>query len=385
MTKPRGRPKRTRLEPSDYHNSDDLARTLLEAGGPESDALDEARGQTGFHGELLRAIYGANDSQFIQGIEGELQIERSHVFVRKARDRKGAQIPRPHDFFEKLPAKSLLSLADFCSVTKAAEFAGRFEFYFECHVTLSWQAMDVAAGEIPAALETFRKSLQDRCREMDESIAYIYAHENGPKKGLHTHFLCTMPGQLQKREELRQWIRDWPARFIGQRPGNAIRLTGPRVWKAEPSRSQEQIHWELVHYVLKGIDPRIIVQDAQYSPDGRPVRLGDLVARSFRDPGVVPFRKRVGISQNIGSSRQAIGCPSGLGVDARQKRPDVVHLDDRPTILPDHLPILSSWDSGARDIWGLTPPVFASWSRGSRLSQNRLSKSNQNLTTTPLT
>lgn len=358
MFKKRGRPKPTVLNREDFDDSADFAKALIAAGGPRVSNIGEGRGLNGHHGAVLGGILGSHDNLLIDANENEQQTERPHVFVCKTRDRKGSQTPRPNNFFEKLPAKSLLSLGDFAAIISAAEFAGRFELYFECHVTISWDAMGIAPCNIPAALETFRKSVQDRCRDLEEPIAYIYVHENGAKKGLHTHFLCTMPGQLEKREELRQWIRKWPSRFLGKRQANAIRLTGPRVWKAEPSRSQEQIHWELVHYVLKGADPRIIVQDAQYSPDGRPVKLGDLIARRFRNPGTIPFRKRVGISQNIGPKRQAIGFPNGIGIEDRLKSPSEVSFDHRPTILPDHLPVISSWDSGARDIWELYPASF---------------------------
>ena len=65
-------------------NANDYARTVLEAGGPDPD--DFVVTGTGYHAEVMRAAYGADDREFEKATCSEfhkMQADNPHLFIRK--------------------------------------------------------------------------------------------------------------------------------------------------------------------------------------------------------------------------------------------------------------------------------------------------------------
>ena len=80
--------RRTRLSKASYMNQDDYFRDLHRGGGPDLGDLDSLGSGSGFHAELLRAIWGGSEAEFDEAVEYERTLEqqrRPHVFVRKWR------------------------------------------------------------------------------------------------------------------------------------------------------------------------------------------------------------------------------------------------------------------------------------------------------------
>jgi hypothetical protein len=83
--------RRTQLDRASYHDPDAFARDLHAGGGPDLGDLDHLPGGPGFHGQLLRAIWGGSRAEFDAAIEHEHafeQRERPHVFVRNWQTRR---------------------------------------------------------------------------------------------------------------------------------------------------------------------------------------------------------------------------------------------------------------------------------------------------------
>jgi len=268
------------------------------------------------------------------------------------------------------PASRGLTERDFAVLYSAAEFAAAFELWFDTTITLSWRLMGPEVeGDVPTFFAAFTKCLSDWLRQRTLPAAWIYAHESGPKVGLHTHLNLYVPGappddrpDLQKlyrpdtapdyRGEFRAWARAWPERQVGRRAPRAIRVRGPK--KEAPS-----LHWLTTSYLLKGYDPYAIVQSARNAPDGRAVFLADLIAWPWRDGGAVPLKHRVGVSRSLGPERRALGVPGGFD-----------YLLEEPTfqltansvpmrlVRPPRPAFRSTYEDGIRDVRRLYPKDF---------------------------
>lgn len=82
------RNRRTQLNGASFQDADAFARDLHAGGGPDLGDLDHLPGGPGFHGQLLRAIWGNTAAEFADIVTSEQlrkQRERPHVFVRKWR------------------------------------------------------------------------------------------------------------------------------------------------------------------------------------------------------------------------------------------------------------------------------------------------------------
>jgi hypothetical protein len=262
-----------------------------------------------------------------------------------------------------------LSESDFAVLYSAAEFAAAFELWFDTTVTLSWRLMgSEVEGDVPAYFAAFTKCLRDWLEQRHLPVAWIYAHESGPKVGLHTHLNLFVPGMgpiagfenlynpdtvPDYRGDFRAWARGWPKRQVGRRTPNAIRVRGPR-------KETPWLHWLTTSYLLKGYDPCAIVQSAQHAPDGRAVLLGDLIAWPWRDGGAVPLKHRVGSSRSLGPERRALGVPGGFEylleeptfqLTANSVPMRLVRWPPRPAFR-------STYEDGIRDVRRLYPKDF---------------------------
>jgi hypothetical protein len=265
------------------------------------------------------------------------------------------------------PASRGLTERDFAMLYNAAEFAEVFELWLDTTVTLSWRLMGVEE-DVPTFLAAFTKCLRDWLEQRHLPVAWIYAHESGPKVGLHTHLNLFVPGMgpiagfenlynpdtvPDYRGDFRAWARGWPERQVGRRTPNAIRVRGPR-------KETPWLHWLTTSYLLKGYDPYAIVQSARNSPDGRAVLLGDLIAWPWRDGGSVPLKHRVGVSRSLGPERRALGVPGGF--DYLLEEPTFqLTADSVPMRLvrwPPRPAFRSTYEDGTRDVRRLYPAAF---------------------------
>jgi hypothetical protein len=176
--------------------------------------------------------------------------------------------------------------------------------------------------------------------------------------GLHTHLVLYLPGDLYPgvhcmyRTEFRAWARGWAARQVGRRTPRAIRVRGPQ-------KETPWLLWVTLSYLLKGYDPRIIVQSARNAPDRRAVFLGDLIAWPWQDSGLVHLKHRVGVSRSLGPERRAIGVPGSLDY-LLKPRTFRLTTDSVPmNLVTQPRPAFrSTYEDGIRDVRRLYPRAF---------------------------
>lgn len=244
----------------------------------------------------------------------------------------------------------------------AAAFAAHVDLPCDTSVTLAWPVLGAETAEqVQAGLAAFVKCQGEWMRERRIVHVHFYVHEHGPVVGSHTHLNVFIPEG--DRREYRTWVQEWVERRIGEHVPNAVRVRGP-------ARKTPWLHWLGFHYQMKGYDPDAVVRYADWSPDGRPVMLGDLIAFPWRDPGPVALHRRCGHADLLGAGQQARGhvlAPSPRRQRYAKKRPAV---GARPDIVWRQImksgphpwgPFRSSYDNGCRDVRRLYPPEF--WQR----------------------
>ena len=155
-----------------------------------------------------------------------------------------------------------------------------------------------------AAFTGFTKCLRDWLIKRANPIAFVYANELGPVVGLHSDVNVFIAG-ARYREEFRHWVREWSVHFVGRHVPRAVRVGGPRL-------EEPWLHWLRLGYLMKGYDRDCVVQSGRMSPDGKDVRLGDLIPFAWTDPGNVTLKKRVGVSRSLGPDRRSIGSSDRL-------------------------------------------------------------------------
>ena len=200
--------------------------------------------------------------------------------------------------------------------------------------------------EVLKVMSKFTACLRDYLSRRLVPPLWVYCHEVGKEKGWHTHFAIFLPVETESlRTEIMTWLRGWPLRQFGRRMPHAVRQRVPRA-------HSELLHWLIFGYLLKGCDPKAVVQSARNSPDGLPVMLHELVAHQFRDPGIMTFRKRVGCSQYLDHGHQERGVPASWN--------GVVPM---PKAVAG--PFRSTFDDGIIDVRRLYGQEFCDWINGS--------------------
>lgn len=274
---------------ADFADAADFARAMFEHGPPSSDAVWFYTRLCGWHGDVLRAIWG-DETTALQDWRADQRAEaaaRPHVLVEKlTRGRR----PSPPS-----PSATLLSADDVGAVLSAAEFAQSRGWLFGASLTLSFKLLGAGdAVRARASLKRFMRCMPQWHRDNDLPRAYVAVVENGPTAGLHLHLAAHVPAA--RRAAFRRWVEAW-VRAECARWGVAYE---PRAWRLNRyGKDYPLTHFVLVHYLLKGCAVGVVVQTATDAPDGRAVLLRDVLAFEYDHPGVVPFaRLYVGASIN---------------------------------------------------------------------------------------
>jgi len=241
---------------------------------------------------------------------------------------------------------ALITVDQFATVYRACEYALLNGYPLSSHVTMNWSAMGITdEASVLDCMSAFTACLRDYLARRCVPPLWVYSHEFGQKYGWHTHFALFLPVDVaEARIEVMAWLRNWPVRQFGRRMPKAVRQRVPHQHSA-------QLHWLLFSYLMKGCDRTTIVQSARNSPDGQPIRLPDLIAHQWRDPGTMNFRKRVGCSQALDRGQQAHGVPARWCACV-----------PKPVSIPG--PFRSTFDDGVFDVRRLYGKAFCDWIKG---------------------
>jgi hypothetical protein len=327
---------------------------------------------SGLTTDIARAVYGNTDEEFAASVDYEHALEqhrRRHVFYNKlpARRRSGGlSLP------EAERSSRLITVEEFASVYAAADFSAEFGMPLDTMVTIVWPLLGYREpSEVQRAFTAFVKCASEWLRQRRVPVSFIYSHECGPELGLHTHVAIYVPapllgsaptpGTISCRKQFRVWVMGYPKRNLGRRTPKALRVTFPRC-------ETPWLHWRRFAYLVKGSASNETVMGRGNAPDGRPVKLGDLIAAPWCDPGPVAMNKRVGCSRSLDAGRRAIGVPTDFDLELpRTELPPDFTIEPNnvrrwePWFRPTHLtraPFRSKFEDGIRDIRRLYPREF---------------------------
>ncbi len=217
-----------------------------------------------------------------------------------------------------------ITVAQFAELYAAAEFAAHWNLWLDVSVTVTWGLLGVQDEvQMQAAFGGFMKCLRAWLAERHIPQAWIFTHERGRNRGLHTHLAIHIPGARRANEkpvwrrEFRTWVLAWARRFADRPVPRSTRV------RDNGGRLEPILHWLNFHYQVKGYDRQAVVQSARNSPSGQDVLLGDLVAFDWRNPGPMAC-KRVGVAQHLGPAQRGLGYPPDLACVMRsQGIPDI--------------------------------------------------------------
>lgn len=296
------------------------------------------------------------------------QASRPHIFVNKLRRRRGAN----KTLATRDAPSRVLSISDWAAIYAAGEFADHSHMCLDVSVTLDFARMGIfEPTEVQEALSSFIRCYGAWARERYLPVAWMYRIEMSSLTDYHAHVLVYVPGEPKAfrkfstrtyRREFRNWAKTYTDRNLGRHIGRA-------VWVHCELAENRFTHWRLVTYLMKGYDRLAIICSARNSPDGFPIRLGDLIPIDYCDPGPIALKHHFGICDNLGPKQRRFGTPKGftenlprqpnwhtLWVDTSRMSPFqkmcVVHTLPKPT------PFTSSFEDGVRDIRRLYPAPF---------------------------
>jgi hypothetical protein len=254
------------------------------------------------------------------------------------------------------------------SAYAAFEFAAAFDVLMDMNVTLDFGRLGKhGPDEVQAALSAFTRCYAAWCSERLITPAWVASIEMGSDGSYHAHIALHVPGDLGNlpmkfRRAFRAWVRGYT-----ERRGGWV----PRAIKVRGGRKESLLgHWINFHYLMKGFDRTAVLQSGRNSADGKPVLLGDIIARHYRDPGPVALNRRVSISNSLGPKRREFGAP----LEREFMLPhgpnwDVLEID-RSTPLTLHEELFTRWrvpiskpfrstlEDGIFDVRKLYPPCF---------------------------
>lgn len=297
-------------------------------------------------------------------LEGSLQRHRPHIFVDKLRERTGAQVVLGKRY---RPSRNL-TVEEFASAYAAAEFAARFGLYLDTHVTLDFGRLGVEEPtEVQSALSGFTRCYAAWCKERSIPPAWIAAVEMGRDYSYHAHVALFVPGDAGAPRSFRREFRSWAKSYAARRGEHVPRAIRVRAGKEESLLT----HWIIFHYLVKGYDRDAVICSDRNAPDGQKIRLGDLIARWYRDPGPVALNRRISISNSLGPARRAFGAPTGLefmlpqgpnwegGFDIFGTSPLAAEgRTATPLTVPIRTPFRSTFEDGCFDVRRLYPQCF---------------------------
>jgi len=275
-----------------------------------------------------------------------------------------------------LPSR-LITEREFCELYSAATFAAQWEMPLDVLVNITWPmlgAVDEAA--VKEGWLSFRKCMTTWLSERALPQAWIYCHERGPTRGLHSHVAVFVPAKgwaRNLRAEFRSWVLTWAKGFAGRRVPKSTRV------RDDGGKRNLIYHWRHLSYICKGFDKSVVVLSGDATPDGLPRHLGDLIAWEWEDPGHVQM-KRVGVSESLGPARRAKGYPEmasyycevpvlrdlDLSLSARcpkqqtSTRPITLFATNLPGSMASTIcvPWRSAYENGVRHVEGLYPAEF---------------------------
>lgn len=204
------------------------------------------------------------------------------------------------------PPSRLITVDEFSDLYSAVEFAVEFGLPPSGHVILHWGLLGShSPSEVQDAFTAFRKCVRDWLHRRGIPVIYYYSHENSERAGLHTHFAVHIP--LDFRREFRRYVREWATRKYERPPGRGVRTRG---MGGDPITV-----WRVFSYLVKGYDQSAVLVSARNHRSGRALRLGDVIANVWQDPGAVGLSQRVGVSSAISRTQRALGYPAGAEAD----------------------------------------------------------------------
>ncbi len=276
------------------------------------------------------------------------------------------------------PPSSFISRAEFFELYSAAAFAWEFQLPTSTHITLNWRKLSCFNPDaVKAAFTAFSKCIRDWFAQRRIPAIYIFAHENSIRGGLHTHFAVHVPRDY--RRHFLPYLQDWVIRRLGKPVSGALRTRGT-------SDLNPITMWQIFSYIVKGYDREVVLISPQNDKHGRGLRLGDIIAVPWQDPGYVPLPHRVGVSPAISAGQRELGYPlGGEELFAPQRKPPAnwnlfavphpEHLRAYGTYQggegvvetlqmrarPPARPFRSKLEDGFYDVRELYPPAFYEW------------------------
>ena len=288
------------LRREDFGDLESYLRWLRKAGyEPSESELD-----------MLSGTPGGYEADLVRGTMGWSKRQRQYAW-------------------EKRGHSEWVGWKDFRKSYNAVAFSNRLGAVMNVHMTIVWgTVLDggdlVYAGALKRFLERFRKW----CRERSIQCHWIFAWERGPKNGLHSHVLASVP-HLYEAE-----LQEWAHKAIETVSGKPSILK-PRRRKsgaAKVTHTLNIVHrrdgdiraqWGLFRYPMKGISPDLFISDLDNRRQSR--RLSEIAAISVRPQGLVTT-KRVGVSRAIDVTMQRkTGFVSAL--DRGATKPDELYTD----------------------------------------------------------
>lgn len=251
---------------------------------------------------VVPLMVGANQ---VHGHADPAQVALQHIFVTKMRDRRNP----PPRFAGSRPPSRDITFSEFTSCYSAARFAADFDVLLDVAVTLDFARLGVqSADRVQDALSRFTRCYSAWCKERLITPAWIGSIEVGADHGHHAHLALHVPGDLGGLDQpFRREFRRWAKGYTDRRGGWV-----PRAVRVHAGRKESLLtHWINFSYLMKGYDRKELISSGRFEPDRRALRLGDLIARNYRDPGPVASSQRISISNSIGPARRAFGVPTG--------------------------------------------------------------------------
>lgn len=178
-----------------------------------------------------------------------------------------------------------LSPAHVANLIAATAHAKAIGLPFTRMITIHWEAAGIALAGIVKATGSFIDLMTKALARHGSSTAWLWTHENGPRKGAHCHLLAHVPAALVSRltRLQRGWLRiitgtPYRKRVIHSKP------IGGRLGLEAGNPDLHAINLEAaLAYVLKGASPEAASR----------------FALRRMDPGGRVIGKRCGTSQNI--------------------------------------------------------------------------------------
>jgi hypothetical protein len=180
-----------------------------------------------------------------------------------------------------------LSSAHVANLIAATAHANSIGLPFTRMITIHWGAAGIALAGIVKATGRFIDLMTKAIARHGSGTAWLWTHENGPRKGAHCHLLAHVPAALVSR--LTGLQRGWLRIITGKPYRRGVIRSDPIGGRLGLETGNPDLHATnldvALAYLLKGADP---VAASRFALD----RL---------EPGGRIIGKRCGTSQNIGA------------------------------------------------------------------------------------